>query len=119
MAYCACPALNTGGSINLSGVCGGAPFLLFMGLLEGFIRSQFRLCFKNSHGVNLTGVSKRNLKHRRAWENLNNVVIGREEKFSEAPALSTLFFRGYIADCSKTGQIDEQIGDGLRHFDML
>jgi len=35
---CNCPVTTVGPS--LASVCGGAPFMLFMGLLEVFIRSQ-------------------------------------------------------------------------------
>lgn len=35
---CTCPVTTVGPS--LASVCGGAPFMLFMGLLEVFIRSQ-------------------------------------------------------------------------------
>ena len=39
MSSCACPIVNSGGP-TLASLCGGSQFMLFMGLLEVFIKSQ-------------------------------------------------------------------------------
>lgn len=60
MSSCNCPVSVPTGP-TLSAVCGGGPFMLFMGLLEVFIRSQCDLedpCGRASSRVSLTTYGK-------------------------------------------------------------